>query len=168
MDAKALVATPVELPSGELWEAAPCTTRVAPPFDAATWRLVVSGAVRQPVALDYATLLALPRVDKVGGLRCRHGYTPDDLAWEGVPVRDVLALAEPRPEASQLLVWSGEAVLAIPLTDVVDHPALLAFRLNGQPLTREHGAPCRLVIPHLRARFSVKWVDRLELAAGSQ
>ena len=168
MEETGRTATPLVLQSGELWEAPPCTTRVAPPFDPSTWRLVVSGAVRRPVALDYAGLLAMPRYDEVGALRCGHGITIDGLAWEGVAVRDVLALAKPEPQATQLVVHFGADTLAIPLADVVDHPALLAYRLNDRPLTLEHGAPFRLVIPHLRARFSVKWVDGLELAAASK
>lgn len=159
---------PVTLTRGELWEASACTTRVAPPFDPATWRLAITGAVQRPLALDYPTLLAWPARAEAGDLRCGHGAViPAGLFWEGVAVRDVLALAEPLTEADTVLVHSPGYVKSVPLADLQEDGALLAYRLNGQPLTREHGAPLRLVVSRLAARFNVKWVERLELVAAA-
>jgi DMSO/TMAO reductase YedYZ molybdopterin-dependent catalytic subunit len=156
------------LVSRELWEPRPCSTREAPPCDLATWRLAIGGAVRHPRTLSYDELVALPRQGEVGGLRCRQGFTMDGLAWEGVAVRDLLATAEPLPEATAVIVHAGPHTETIALLDLLEQPALLAYRLNGQPLPLEHGAPFRLVVPHLRARFNVKWVDQLELVAASE
>ena len=155
------------LVSRELWEPRPCSTREAPPCDLATWRLAISGAVRQPQTLRYDELVSLPRQGEVGGLHCRHGFNVDGLAWEGVAIRDLLAAAEPLPEATAVVVHAGPHKETIPLADLLEQPALLAYRLDGEPLPLEHGAPFRLVVSHLRARFNVKWVDKLELVAAS-
>ena len=47
------------------------------------------------------------------------------------------------------------------------HPdTLLAFRMNGEPLTRSHGAPVRLIVPGWYGVCSVKWITRLEVLDG--
>jgi sulfite oxidase len=51
------------------------------------------------------------------------------------------------------------------LPEALTSGALLARRLNGTPLTVEHGAPLRLVAPGQTCFYSVKWVDRLEVLA---
>jgi len=40
---------------------------------------------------------------------------------------------------------------------------MLAYELDGKPLTREHGAPLRLVIPEMYGYKGVKWLDRINL-----
>ena len=87
----------------------------------------------------------------------------DGLAWEGVPLREIIARGGPLAEARYLRVYAGEYWLTLPLADLDD--ALLCDRLNEEPLTPEHGAPWRLVLSGGACFTSVKWVDHLELAA---
>ncbi|MCX6023564.1 MAG: molybdopterin-dependent oxidoreductase, partial [Chloroflexi bacterium] len=53
----------------------------------------------------------------------------------------------------------------LPLDEAMGGGSLLAHRLNGAPLTTEHGAPLRLIAPGRTCSWSVKWVDRLEVLA---
>jgi DMSO/TMAO reductase YedYZ molybdopterin-dependent catalytic subunit len=153
------------LARGALWTAQPCTTREPPPFDAATWRLRVTGLVRRPVTLDYAAVRGLPARAAPADLRCSQGWAMPGLTWEGAAVDALLALAEPDPRATAVVVHSPGYAERVPLAALRATGALLAYRLNGQPLPREHGAPLRLVVPDLTARYSVKWVEALELVA---
>jgi hypothetical protein len=77
----------------------------------------------------------------------------------------ILACARGAPAARFLKVYAGDFTVLLPLEEALRGGALLARRLNGQPLTQEHGAPLRLVAPGRACFYSVKWVDRLELLA---
>jgi DMSO/TMAO reductase YedYZ molybdopterin-dependent catalytic subunit len=97
--------------------------------------------------------------------------------WTGVPLRVVLERAGLRPSTREILaagVDRGQpddapAALAyergLPLDKALDGDTLLAWEMNGAPLTREHGAPLRLVVPDWYGMASVKWLTRLEARA---
>ena len=54
----------------------------------------------------------------------------------------------------------------LPLAKALHPDTLLAFRMNGEPLTRSHGAPVRLIVPGWYGVCSVKWIKRLEVLDG--
>ena len=51
----------------------------------------------------------------------------------------------------------------LPLSDVLEHPALIAHEADGAPLEPDHGGPARLLVPHLYLWKSAKWIQRLEI-----
>ena len=51
----------------------------------------------------------------------------------------------------------------LPLSDVTEHPALIAHTVDGAPLEGDHGGPARLLVPHLYLWKSAKWISRLEV-----
>ena len=128
------------------------------------WRLRIDGLVEQPAQLDTAQLAALPGGATTDDFACEEGWVVPDQRWEGVRLADVLAIARPLPAARWVLVSAGGFSVALPLEEAFTG-ALLAYRLNGAPLAREHGAPLRLVAAGRECFFSVKWVERLELLA---
>ena len=69
------------------------------------------------------------------------------------------------PRPAFFKVYAGDSTVLLPLEEALTGGALLARRLNGQPLTPTHGAPLRLVAPGRACFYSVKWVDRLEVLA---
>ncbi|HEU4785475.1 MAG TPA: molybdopterin-dependent oxidoreductase [Ktedonobacterales bacterium] len=125
--------------------------------------LRLSGLIAQPGTLSAADLSALPRVRLAEPFVCEEGWSVDGLVWEGIPLRELVARCVPLPEARYLRVYAGDYWLALSLTEL--EGALLCDRLNDAPLTAEHGAPWRLVLSGGACFTSVKWVDRLELAA---
>jgi DMSO/TMAO reductase YedYZ molybdopterin-dependent catalytic subunit len=125
--------------------------------------LRIDGLVERPQLLTAAKLGALPRTTLAERFACEEGWSVDGLAWEGIPLLDVLALGRPLPQARCVRVSAGGYWLALSLADCAR--ALLCDRLNGQPLPREHGAPWRLVVSGGECFTSVKWVSALELAA---
>jgi DMSO/TMAO reductase YedYZ molybdopterin-dependent catalytic subunit len=112
-------------------------------------------SLRQAARGEYATGSS----DCIG--RCIYLTMP----WEGVAVAAILARAGVEPTARFLKVYAGNFTVLLPLEEALRGGALLARRLNGKPLTREHGAPLRLVAPGRACFYSVKWVDRLEVLA---
>jgi DMSO/TMAO reductase YedYZ molybdopterin-dependent catalytic subunit len=130
----------------------------------ADWRLRVDGLVQRPLSLGLAQIASLAPAGVAADFACEEGWGVPDLRWEGVPVATVLAQAQPRPEARWLRIGAGDFTVALPLAEALGG-ALLAYRINGAPLTPEHGAPLRLVAPGRECYFSVKWVDRLTLLA---
>jgi DMSO/TMAO reductase YedYZ molybdopterin-dependent catalytic subunit len=125
--------------------------------------LQITGLVEQSREVTPADLAALARVDLADDFTCEEGWSVPGLHWQGIRLADVLALARPDRTARYVRVCSGE--YEVPLTLSEASRAVLCDQLNGQPLPVEHGAPWRLVIPGGACHTSVKWVDRLEIAA---
>lgn len=135
-----------------------------PAVDLAAWRFDVYGAVEQPLSLSWADLQALPRQQTVCDIHCVTRWSRYDNAFEGVPVREILARARPRASAGFVLVHAENGFTTnLPLADL-DRPAnLLATTHDGEPLPAEHGGPVRLLVPHLYFWKSAKWVRGFEL-----
>jgi DMSO/TMAO reductase YedYZ molybdopterin-dependent catalytic subunit len=90
-----------------------------------------------------------------------------NVRWAGVRFHDLLAHAEPLPAATAIEFVSAEE----PYTDSLTlaqarlHDVLLAYEMDGEALSRPHGAPARVVIPEMYGYKGVKWLQRMELVA---
>lgn len=136
------------------------TPRVA----AADWRLDVDGAVASPLALSFSELLALPQADEEADFHCVTGWSVMDLAFRGVRLETVLALARPRPDATHVMVHASDGYSTnLPLEEALKPDVLLVHEVDGAPLPAAHGGPVRVVVPQLWAWKGAKWVRRLEL-----
>jgi DMSO/TMAO reductase YedYZ molybdopterin-dependent catalytic subunit len=136
-----------------------------PGFDAATWRLELGGAVKEAVSLDYRRLLALPKVEQISTFHCVTGWTVRNVAWGGVRIHDVLAHVQAHPDAHALRFVSAEKPYDdyLTLEQAALPDVLLAYEMDGKPLSRAHGAPLRLVIPDMYGYKNVKWLRRIEV-----
>ncbi|MBJ7471577.1 MAG: molybdopterin-dependent oxidoreductase [Solirubrobacteraceae bacterium] len=134
-----------------------------PIFDRATWRLTIDGLVEQPVTLTYDDLLALPQTKQVSDFYCVTGWSVEDVRWAGVRLTDLLALAKPLPAATGLRFVSMEKPYDTTLTlDQASLPdVMLAHSMDDAPLTREHGAPTRVVMPKMYGYKGAKWMERI-------
>jgi DMSO/TMAO reductase YedYZ molybdopterin-dependent catalytic subunit len=129
------------------------------------WRLRVEGLVAKPLALSISDVEALGTQVYSADFVCEEGWMVPDQQWEGVEVAAILERAVVAPTARFLKVYAGDFTVLLPLEEALRGGALLARRLNSKPLTREHGAPLRLVALGRACFYSVKWVDRLEVLA---
>src|SRR5438132_9135474 len=122
-----------------------------PRFDPATWKLTIDGLVDRPVTLDSAQLRALPRAEQVSDFHCVTGWSVKHVRWAGVRFRDLLAAARPKPGAGALVFTSAEKpyVDSLSLRQAELADALLAYELDGKPLSRARGAPVRVRIPEM-------------------
>ena len=136
-----------------------------PLFDERVWRLEIGGLVEQPVSLTYAQLLALPRATQVSDFHCVTGWSVPKARWAGVRLADLLALARPHASAKAIRFVSLEDPYqdSLTLEQALLPDVMLAYELDGKPLSRPHGAPARVVIPEMYGYKGVKWLTRMEL-----
>jgi DMSO/TMAO reductase YedYZ molybdopterin-dependent catalytic subunit len=86
-----------------------------------------------------------------------------------VAMREILSRAKPTLDAKYVRVHAEQGYTAnVPLADLDRDDVLLATHHDGEPLTQDHGYPLRLIVPHLYAWKSVKWVRGLELLSKDQ
>jgi DMSO/TMAO reductase YedYZ molybdopterin-dependent catalytic subunit len=136
----------------------------SPQVSTAQWRLSIDGAVARPYVLDWDGFTAVARTDWDGDIHCVTRWSKFGMRWRGADVRALIERAQPLPEASHLLAHCfGGYTTNLPLSDVLDHPALVAHEADGEALGAEHGGPARLLVPHLYLWKSAKWVNRLEV-----
>ena len=134
-----------------------------PRFDPAKWDFRVYGLAEAPLTLIWDEFNRLPKVQRTSDFHCVTRWSRFENLWEGVPFRELLARARPKPGAIYVLVHAEQGFTAnVPLADLDREEVLLATHHDGQPLTAEHGYPLRLIVPHLYAWKSVKWVRGLE------
>jgi DMSO/TMAO reductase YedYZ molybdopterin-dependent catalytic subunit len=134
-----------------------------PRFDAARWDFRVWGVVANPLRLTWDEFNRLPRMKNVSDFHCVTRWSRFDNEWQGVAFREILRLVLPEAEAHYVLVHAEQGFTAnVPLADLDRDDVLLAMHHDGQPLSADHGYPLRLIVPHLYAWKSVKWVRGLE------
>ena len=134
-----------------------------PVFDPERWRFDIRGLVENPTQLIWAEFGRLPRIESTSDFHCVTRWSRFDNRWTGVGFREVLRLVRPRPEAKFVLVHGEQGYTAnVPLADLDRDDVLFATHHDGEPLSADHGGPMRLIVPHLYAWKSVKWVRGLE------
>jgi DMSO/TMAO reductase YedYZ molybdopterin-dependent catalytic subunit len=138
-----------------------------PIFDPKGYTLEIGGLVRKPRSFTYDELLALPRSHQVSTFHCVTGWTVQNVHWSGVRFQHLLDLVEPLPTAKALRFDSLEVPYNDSLTteQVKLHDVMLALEMDGQPLSRPHGSPARVVIPEMYGYKGVKWLTKIELVA---
>jgi DMSO/TMAO reductase YedYZ molybdopterin-dependent catalytic subunit len=138
-----------------------------PIFEPASWRLEIGGLVERPRTLTYDELTALPHVEQVSTFHCVTGWTVKNVHWSGVRFQQLFDLVRPLPAATAVRFVSLERPYEDSLTlEQLRLPdALLATRLDGQPLSRPHGSPARVILPEMYGYKGVKWLTRMEFVA---
>ena len=142
-----------------------------PSFDPATWRLRVWGEVEQELSLSWEALLALPRLAVTRDFHCVTTWSRFDNRWAGVSVNEVLGRARPTARASHALVHSYDSIgytTNLSMGDFARADNLFATTHDGAPLEVKHGGPVRLVVHHLYAWKSAKWVSGVEVLAANR
>ena len=135
--------------------------------DAAWKGLSIGGLVTSPREVDAEGLSRLAQGEIVDDFRCVSGWVAPDQRWEGVPLTQLLDNAAPLPEARYVGFTSGGYTVGMTVSEAQEAGIMVALRHNGAPLTLEHGGPCRLVVPGEAGRWSVKWLERIDLLADS-
>lgn len=131
----------------------------------ADWRLTLSGLV-QPKTFTWDDLMALPQSDFTTDFHCVTTWSKLDVSWTGVKITDLMATVELDPQAVHVMLHCyGGYTTNLDLADFLRPENFLAHTLNGEPLPAERGGPVRVVVPHLYAWKSAKWISGLEFLA---
>lgn len=133
------------------------------------WTLDVDGAVENPTHWNWAAFSVLPQTQRRNDIHCVTTWSRYDNMWEGVSTHTVLDAVMPRADATFVMLHSYDGYLTnVPFEDFAAEDSILAHSWQGKPLTREHGGPLRLVVPHLYFWKSAKWVKRIEFMTGDK
>jgi DMSO/TMAO reductase YedYZ molybdopterin-dependent catalytic subunit len=137
------------------------------------WRIPVMGLVAHPFSVSVDDLKAYPARTQITRHDCVEGWSCIG-EWTGAPLRLILAKAEPLPKARYVVFFCAD-----PMSDGSDNPpfyyesldlleafhpqTILAYAMNGAPLTVPHGAPVRLRCERQLGYKHAKYVERIEL-----
>jgi len=128
------------------------------------WQLKVYGLVEKELTLDWDAFQALEHITDVSDFHCVTRWSQLDMDWQGVRVRDVLAMAMPLENANFVTMHGYDGYTTnLPLDALLDDDVLIAHSVLGAPLTREHGGPVRMVVPKRYAWKGAKWLKAIEL-----
>jgi DMSO/TMAO reductase YedYZ molybdopterin-dependent catalytic subunit len=131
-------------------------------IDIHEWRFRVWGLAKEHT-FSWDDFMAMPQHDFTADFHCVTRWSKLDVQWTGVKVTDFMQQVELDPKAQYAMQHCyGGYTTNIALDDFRREENFFAHTLFGNPLPAEHGGPMRLVVPHLYAWKSAKWIDGLE------
>lgn len=132
------------------------------------YRLRLDGLVDRPLDLTYDDILRFAPSTLVRDFQCVTGWRVEQVPWKGVPLSALLDAAGVRPDAAALrfVSFDGEYTESLTLEQARRDDVLVAYELEGRPLSRAHGGPVRLYIAPMYGYKSLKWLERIEVVDG--
>jgi DMSO/TMAO reductase YedYZ molybdopterin-dependent catalytic subunit len=119
----------------------------------------ITGQVLQTRTFGWQDLMSLPHSDLTADFHCVTRWSKLDVQWSGIRVLDLMQQVELKPQAKAVLIHCyGDYTTNLTLDDLLLEQNILAHKLFGQPIPRDHGGPLRLIVPHLYAWKSAKWI----------
>lgn len=135
---------------------------IHPNIPAQEWHLSVGGAVEQPLIWSWDEFLAQPEFKIQTDIHCVTTWSRYDNVWQGVSARHLIEQVRPRQEVKFVIFRSHDGYTTnVPMARFADDDVLLAHSWQGEPLSREHGGPVRVVIPKLYFWKSAKWLSHI-------
>ena len=157
-----------------------------PEIDPTAFRLKVTGLVERPQSLSLDALRAMRRVELVAGFECSGNRRPlqglsSNARWTGVPLRTVLDHAAVKDSAREFVFFGADHGKeevefrtqkyevdqqfgrSLSREKAMSPEPLLAYALNGEPLTKHQGLPLRLLVPGWYGVANVKWLSHIHL-----
>jgi DMSO/TMAO reductase YedYZ molybdopterin-dependent catalytic subunit len=126
------------------------------------WEFVITTETGQQHRWDWARFRQLPTETVTVDLHCVTKWSKLSTTWEGVRLDTLLEDVDSAADYALARSYGGYTT-NLPLEDLVDGKAWVAFRYDGEDLAPEHGGPARLLVPHLYLWKSAKWVRGIDL-----
>ena len=129
-----------------------------------TWRLEVTGYVKEPLSLNYSQIIGLPSIERKVLLICP-GFFANHGTWKGISIKELLRRAEVKGGVTHVTIRGpndpSEKVVRYPIEDVLTDKVFLTYAVNGEGLPRKHGFPLRVVAEDYYGYDWVKYVYRI-------
>ena len=126
------------------------------------WSFTIAGAVDEPRSWSWEEFRALPSETVTVDIHCVTKWSKLDTTWSGISLDTLLNGID--TEGMYISAWcDGGYTTNLPLEDVTDGKAWVAYEFDGAPLAPEHGGPARLLVPHLYFWKSAKWIRGIDL-----
>jgi DMSO/TMAO reductase YedYZ molybdopterin-dependent catalytic subunit len=130
------------------------------------WTFRIHGLVEKERTLTLPEFTALPMIEVFSDIHCVTTWSRYNNLWEGVStaiIRDLVAI---KPEAAYVMVEGEKGFTTnLSLSDFFETDVLFALKHDAKPISTEHGAPVRLIVPRLYLWKSAKWVTGLRFMA---
>ncbi|WP_426324745.1 molybdopterin-dependent oxidoreductase [Pedobacter sp. R-06] len=130
-------------------------------FDISSWKLIVKLKNQKDRYISIDALKALPKTEIVYDFKCVEGW--DEIQhWAGVRLSDFLAHFKLQEEAKKqymgLETPNGAYYVGLERESIMHPQTLLAYEMNGKPISIDHGAPLRLIVP---VKYGIKNLKRI-------
>ncbi len=141
-----------------------------PSIDATKWTLKIDGLVDNPVTLDYKAIQAFPTLEDMRCLECIGnpvgGNLIGNVVWKGFAFQEILDQVKVQPTAKYIKFEAEDGYKDSCALEWVTQPgAMMAYMMNGQPLTTRHGFPVRILMPGLYGQKMPRWITHIEFIA---
>jgi DMSO/TMAO reductase YedYZ molybdopterin-dependent catalytic subunit len=136
-----------------------------PAYDLKTWDFRVWGEVEKPMRWSWEEFTALPTTEITCDIHCVTRWSKLDTVWEGIKLTQFVKLFGVKSNAKFVIAHcDGGYTTNLPIEAMLDDDVLLAYKYAGEPLTLEHGAPLRTLVPKRYFWKSAKFVRGLEFS----
>ena len=133
-----------------------------PEISTEDWEFKVWGSAT-PKTFTWSDIMAMPQSEFTADFHCVTRWSKLDVKWRGIKVTDFMKQVEVDPKAVHIMDHCyGGYTTNIALEDFLREENFFAHTLFDEPLSADHGGPLRLVVPHLYAWKSAKWINGLE------
>lgn len=130
---------------------------VTPRIEPSEWTFEIRDETGTEHTWDWDAMQALGLDDITTDIHCVTHWSKLGMSWRGVSVDKVFEEVESQFDYVMAHSYGGYTT-NVPLEDLLDGKAWIAFEADGEPLTPEHGGPVRLLVPHLYFWKSAKWL----------
>jgi len=127
------------------------------------WEFTVTTETGEATKWDWAGLLALPADEITRDIHCVTRWSKLETSWKGVSLDTLLADVETSADYALAHSYGGYTT-NLPMDDLLNGQAWIAYEYDGEPIDPEHGGPARLLVPHLYFWKSAKWDRGLVLS----
>lgn len=128
------------------------------------WSLKITGLVEKPLEFSFKDIMEMPHLKYSCDFNCVTAWSIKEVLWEGPSLRGLIEKAGPDPSAQWVMFRCGDGYdTPVPMEYAMTDNAVVAVRMNGEPLKVEQGFPARPFMPELYGWKSAKWLTEIEL-----
>ena len=126
------------------------------------WNLSIGGMVENPIELGYEDLFGFKTISQVSRLKCVECWSAK-AKWEGFLFQELINKVKPHPKAKYVYFQSADSYYESYTLEELTRPrVLMVLRMNGQPLSKDHGSPLRLIAPFKYGYKNIKYITSIK------